>query len=170
MVYKKVSGLSISEAQARNAAKGKAINLSKGQLSGGSVSLWMHPENARKIELARRQGRGTRINIAQGEIDHDLNQGGSFWSLLKKAGKTVGKFVKENWDQIRPLASQIVDAAVPAMAAYAGQPQLAAPARGALKTLTGVGVSGKRYAKGTPEAKAHMAALRARRGGTFRLS
>ncbi|GMF31475.1 unnamed protein product [Phytophthora fragariaefolia] len=38
------------------------------------------------------------------------------------------------------MLSKAVDAAVPALATYAGQPTAAVPARAAIKTLTGVGV------------------------------
>lgn len=172
MVYRKVS-LDITPAQLRKAAAGKQITLSASQLRGGSTTFHVHPENALKIAKAKKAGRGTRVWIAPGAINHDLDvmQGGSVWSWLKGAAKSVYKFAKDNYDVIKPVLSRVADAAVPALATAIGQPALAIPARQALKSVSGVGLkTGGKLGKGTPEAKAHMAALRARKsGGSFRL-
>lgn len=166
-VYKKIS-IDITPAQLRKAHAGKQIQLSAAQVGGSAQSFYVHPENHKKITMAKKKGTGTRIWIGSGAIEHDLMNGGSVWSWLKKAGKDVYKFGRDNWSIIKPLASKIADQAVPALATAFGQPQYATAARGALKQLTGVGV---RYGKGTPEMKAHMAAVRAKKrtGGSFRL-
>lgn len=169
--YKQIK-LSVPLAKARKLAAGKAVNLTAAEVRGTEDTLFVHPANFEKLSKAKRAGRGTRLTMASGEIMHDLEQlqGGSFWSWLKGAAKTVGRFAKQNYDVIKPVLSRVADSAVPALATAFGQPELAAPARGALKQLTGVGVTHGKLVKGSAEAKAHMAAIRAKRtGGSFRL-
>ncbi|KAF1319036.1 hypothetical protein FI667_g13419, partial [Globisporangium splendens] len=167
MVYKRVT-LDITPAQLRKAADGKQITLSATQLKGSGATFHVHPANHEKIMKAKRAGRRTRIFIAPGAINHDLMHGGSLWSWLKDKAYP---WVKKNWDVIKPVVSRVADVAIPAAATFLGQPAAAAPARAALSQLTGVGVSKKKLTKGSPEMKAHMAALRPKRkGGSFRLS
>ena len=54
MVYKQVS-LNITPAQMRKAAAGKQITLAANQLSGGSMSTYLHPANVEKIMKAKKQ-------------------------------------------------------------------------------------------------------------------
>ena len=75
-MYKRVS-IDITQPQLRKAAQGKTITLSASQLKGSGVSLYMHPANAEKIQKAKRSNKGVRLNIAQGEMQHDLMQCGS---------------------------------------------------------------------------------------------
>lgn len=113
-----------------------------------------------------------RLHICDGAIHHDLmhKKGGSVWSWLKGAAKSVYDFGKDNWDVIKPVLSKVADSAVPALATAFGAPELAGVARSGLKSLTGV----KLPRKGSPEAKARMVAVRAKRGskkgGSFLLS
>lgn len=178
MVYKKVN-LDITQAQLRKAASGKQIQLTRAQVGGSTHTVHLHPANYEKFMKAQRNGTGVRMHIAKGEIEHDLDQmqGGSVFSWLKGAAKSVGKFAKNNWDLIKPIASKLADAAVPAIATAFGQPGLAIAARSGLKELTGVGFKTGKLTKGSEAAKAHMAALRMRKGkaggsmraGSFRL-
>lgn len=164
--YKEVS-LSVSAAKAKKLASLKPVNLTAAEVAGTGDKLYVHPANYALIMKAQKAGRGCRIQLAAGEIIHDLDQrqGGSLFSWLKNKAYP---WLKNNWDVIKPLASRVADAAIPAAATFAGGPQYSGMARGALKELTGVGLGGK-VAKGSPEAKARMAALRAKRGGSFKL-
>lgn len=85
---------------------------------------------------------------------------------MKGAAKSVGKFVKQNYDVIKLVLSRVADAAIPALATAVGAPELAVPDRALTKSLTGVGLK-----KGSPEMKAKMARVRAakKKGGSFKL-
>lgn len=159
MVYKKTT-LDITQKQLENAANGKQITLSANQLKGNTHSLHIHPSSYEKIMKAKRAGKGCRIHISHGEIQHDLNQGGSIWSWFKD----------KLWPAIKPAVSAGLDAAVVPLSEAAG-PYAPAVAIGrkAIKSLTGLGVP----VKGSQEAKDKMAALRAKKkakGGSFVLS
>ena len=165
MVYRKVS-LDITRKQLENASKGKQITLSAAQLKSNANSMHVHPSTHEKLTKAMRAGKGCRIHVARGEIDHDLAQGGSIWSWLRD--KAVPWIKKELYPAIKPALSSALDAAQLPLAKAAGP---YAPAvligRKAIKSLTGLGVP---RLKGSKEAKDHMAAVRAKRkGGSFRL-
>lgn len=140
---------SIDEKKFRKALKTGKISFTSADLNGDKPFL-LHPENAKKIMKAKTMKKGVNLNISGGEIMGDLDYydnsgagnvlGGSFWSWIKKAGKDVFKFGKNNWDILKPVLSKLADSAVPAAATYFGQPALAASAREGLKQLTGVGV------------------------------
>jgi len=167
MVYKQIT-TDITQAQLSKAASGKPITLTATQLRGSGARFFVHPENYKKVQAAKKRGCGTRIIICDGAIHHDLKhmQGGSVWSWLKGAAKSVYNFAKDNYDVIKPVLSRAADAAVPAFATMVGQPELAGIARSGLKSLTGVGIP----RKGSQQAKDHMAKVRAmRRGGSFML-
>lgn len=153
--YEKVSVGDIPQKKLEKAIKTGKLTLSASDLTGGRVML-MHPANAKLIKAAKAKGKGVSgLQLAGPEITNDIEwhdsmggsmNGGSLWSWLKKAGSSVGKFFKDNWDVIKPIASRIADAAIPAAATYFGQPQLAGVARSGLKELTGVGIKEKRLA------------------------
>ena len=167
MVYKQVS-LNITPEQMRKAVQGKQITLSASQLSGGSMRTFLHPANVEKLAKAKRANRGARIYICDGAIRHDLErmQGGSIWGSIWKGIKSGFKALKDSG-----IASQLVDMAVAPISAYTGQPAAVSTGRQLLKNLSGIGMGKKKLTKGSAEAKAHMAAIRARRsGGSFRLN
>jgi hypothetical protein len=119
---------------------------------------------------AKRAGKGTRIYIAPGAINHDLQtmQGGSIWKTIWNGLKSGFKALKDSG-----VASQLVDMAVAPISAYTGQPGAVASGRQLLKNLTGVGVGrrGGKLVKGSQAAKDHMARIRSKRtGGSFILS
>lgn len=140
---------SIDEKKFKKALKSGKISFTCADLNGDKPFL-VHPENAKKIMKAKMMKKGVNLNISGGEIMGDLDyydnsggntlNGGSFWSWLKKAGRDIFKFGKNNWDILKPVVSKLADSAVPAAATYFGQPALAASAREGLKQLTGVGV------------------------------
>ena len=166
MVYRKVS-LDITPAQLKRAASGQQITLSAAQLRGSGATFHVHPANHEKIMKATRAGRGTRIYIAPGAIQHDLQamQGGSIWGSIWNGVKSGFKALKDSG-----IASQLVDMAVAPISAYTGQPAAVSTGRQLLKNLTGVGVRGGKLVKGSQAARDHMAAVRARRsGGSFML-
>lgn len=161
----------ISPAKLKKALEGSTVRLTNNDLSGDRVMV-VHPMNAQKIKKAQAQKKGISTNFTTGEVMADMEyhdqvgagmSGGSLWSWLKRKAYP---WIKENWNLIKPIVSKAVDAAVPALATYVGQPQLAVPAREALRQVSGVGM--KKPAKGSPEMKAKMAALRAKKGGSFR--
>lgn len=161
----------ISLAKLKKALEGSTVRLAPKELSGDRVML-LHPLNAKKINAAKKSKKGITTSFTRGEVEADLeyhNQvgagmhGGSLWSWLKKKAYP---FVKDNWNLIKPIVTKAVDAAVPAIATYAGQPNLAIPAREAIRQVSGVGM--KKSKKGSPEMKAKMAAIRAMKGGSFR--
>ena len=168
MVYK-IIRTDITQAQLKKAAEGKPITLTAAQLKGGSQQFYVHSENWKKVQAAKKRGTGTRLSICDGAIHHDLNhmQGGSVWGWLKQAAKDVYKFGKDNWNIIKPVLSKVADGAIPALATAIGAPQLGLVGREGLRQLTGVGLP----KKGSPEMKARMAALRSKRkvGGSFKL-
>ena len=161
MVYRKVS-LDITPAQLKRAASGQQITLSAAQLKGSGSTFHVHPANHEKIMKATRAGKGTRVYIAPGAINHDLEhmQGASIWSWIRD--KAI-PWVKKNWNVIKPVVSAAGDALAVAF------PE-AAPIRAQVKALTGVGVRGGKLVKGSQAAKDHMAKLRSKRsGGSFML-
>jgi hypothetical protein len=157
MVYRKVS-LDISRDQLKKAADGKQITLSASQLKSNAHSMHVHPSTHEKITKAVRAGRGCRIHIAKGEIEHDLAQGGSLWSWLRD--KAVPWVKNTLYPAIKPAISGLLDAAQAPLAEAAGP---YAPAviigRKAIRSFTGAGI----HAKGSQAAKDRMAAVRAKR-------
>ena len=129
------------------------ITLSASQLNGSGHTLHVHPSTYDRIQKAKKANRGCRVCIAPGEMEHDIMHGGSLWSWLKDT----------LWPAVRPAVSGVLDAAVAPVASALGPLGSVAPiGRKMIKNLTGVGVSTQRkLIKGSPEAKAHMAALRA---------
>lgn len=157
----------IPAAKLRKALEGNAVRLSKPELSGDRVMI-VSKLNAKAIKKAQLAGKGLTTHFTSGEALKDIEyhdslggalNGGSLWSWLKNKGLP---WVKKNWDVIKPVVSRVADAAIPAVATAFGQPELALPARAAVKQLTGVGVK-----KGSQEMKDKMAAVRAKRGGSL---
>jgi hypothetical protein len=147
--YEKVSVGDIPQKKLEKAIKTGKLTLSASDLKGNRVML-LHPANAKIVRAAKAKGKGVSgLQFAGPEITNDIEwhdsmggsmHGGSLWSWLKTAAPKVGKFFKENWDVIQPIVSRVADAAIPAAAAYFGQPQLGVMGRAALKEITGVGV------------------------------
>ncbi len=174
--YVQVKVGTIPESKLRKALEGNAVRLTNANLSGDRVMV-VHRSNAEKIRKAQRSGKGLTTSFTSGEALADLDyhdnagagmSGGSLWSWLRKK---AWPWLKQNWSVIKPAVSAIADVAIPAAATALGAPQAGFATRGALKTLTGVGVG--RPAKGSQEAKDRMAAIRAKRktkGGSFLMS
>ena len=162
----------IPPAKLRKALDGSAVRLSKTELSGDRVIV-VNKLNAKAIKSAQTKGKGLTTHFTSGEAARDLEyhdnaggaiSGGSLWSWVRD--KAI-PWVKKNWDVIKPIVSRIADVAIPAVATAFGSPELAVPIRGAVKSVSGVGLKPK---KGSPEMAAKMAALRAKRktnGGSF---
>ena len=140
---------SIDEKKFRKALKTGKISFTSADLNGDKPFL-VHPENGKKIMKAKTMKKGVNLNISGGEIMGDLDYydnsggstiyGGSFWSWIKKAGKDVFKFGKNNWGLLKPVLSKLADSAVPAAALALGQPGLADAARTGLKQISGIGI------------------------------
>lgn len=167
--YVEVKVGTIPESKLKKSLEGNAVRLTNANLSGDRVML-VHPSNAEKIRKAQRSGKGLTTRFSSGEAIADLDyhdrhgaglSGGSLWSWLRKK---AWPWLKQNWNVIKPAVSAITDVAIPAAATALGAPQAGMAVRQGIKQITGVGV------KGSPEMKAKMAALRARRktkGGSF---
>ena len=151
--YEKVSVGDIPQKKLEKAIKTGKLTLSASDLKGSRMML-VHPSNAKLIKQAQAKSKGlTGMPISGGEIMNDLEwhdsmggslHGGSLWSWLRGAAKSVGKFFKDNWQHIKPVLTPIADTAIPAIAGYFGQPALAGPVRAAVKGITGVGIKEKR--------------------------
>jgi hypothetical protein len=127
----------LTNAQGLKVLHGKAVRLSHSQLNKGHPH-YFHPENYKKLVSAYEKGKGCVILMSHGAVlrTHQSGLSGSgFWGSLWKGIKTgathVGKFLKDNW---KPLAGTVMDGIV------ASQPE-AAPVRGMIKSLTGVGLT-----------------------------
>ena len=149
------------------------LNLTAAEVAGDANTIHVHPEVAEKLLKAKRLKKGARFHHSINEIRGDIQnmQGGSIWSWLKKAGKSVYGFAKDNWADIKPIVSKAVDAATATAASAAGP---YAPgvilARQGLKSISGVGMKKTKMIKGSDAAKEHMARIRAMRkkkGGSF---
>ncbi len=149
------------------------LSLTAHELAGTTHTLHVHPEVHEKLMKAKHARKGARFHHTHHEMLGDLHfmQGGSIWSSIRH-------FFTKNWDVIKPVVSRVADIAVPAAATYFGHPEFAAPVRAGVKKITGVGMSkhherhGHRPAKGSAEAKARMAKVRAAKhkgshGGSF---
>lgn len=153
--YEKVNIGDIPQKKLEKAIKTGKLTLSASDLKGDRVML-LHPGNAKLIKAAKAKSKGiSGMGLTAPEIMADMDwhdsmggsmSGGSVWSWLRGATKSAGKFFKNNWDVIKPIASRLADAAVPAIATYLGNPALSGVARSSLKELTGVGINDKRLA------------------------
>lgn len=158
----------IPQSKLRKAYNGAAIRLTNADLSGDRVML-LHPHTAKLVEAAKRDKKGVVVKILPIEAFSDIAyhhtvgegmHGGSLWSWLKNK---AWPWIKQNWKPvIKPILSAVADKVAP----LAGPEGVAA--REGLRTLTGVGVTDrtvrtKRMAKGSDEAREHMAKLRSMR-------
>ncbi|RHY12322.1 hypothetical protein DYB25_001081 [Aphanomyces astaci] len=148
----------ISKAKLKKLAKnrGGALSLTANELKGTN-DLLLHPANAKKVLSAQKANRGTRLDISEGEIQHDVDelQGGSFFSGL--------------WDFVKNNGTSLLDIAANVAKPFVGE-EVANAGRSLARSITGKGL---KLAKGSQAAKDHMAALRSKRklkGSSFRLS
>ena len=146
MVYKQVR-INITRDQLKKAIAGKPIRLLSSQLGNGEILLSLHPANIKIVEKAAMKGAGCNIYLSPGEMmssAEDMNGEGIFgdiWGGLKSGYNWVKKnvidtdFYKKN---IRPIARQVVDTGITALAGYAPQAiPLATIARDKLSKETG---------------------------------
>lgn len=142
MVYKPAN-IDFTKKQIQNAIKGKPIRVKHSQLKSGSNVILLHPTNYKLIEQSIRKGKGITLHLAPGELQATLDsdiQGTGFLDWIKK---TAIPWIKKNAPILKPIASAIADAAVPASAAFGVPPQVAMVARQGLKQATGVGLMPK---------------------------
>ncbi|EGZ20673.1 hypothetical protein PHYSODRAFT_456701, partial [Phytophthora sojae] len=113
------------------------LSLTSSELKGSGSVIHLHPASFEKALKACKAGRGVRLDITKHEIKKGDKkaQGGSIFSKVWDTIKKGYKFAKDSG-----LLSRAVDAAVPALATYAGQPTADVPARAAIKSLTGIGI------------------------------
>lgn len=128
------------------------------------------------LHEAKTTGKPTKIVL----MDEELEGSG-----IKEFFQGVGRFFKKNWGAIKPIVSTVLDLGAPALAkAFPEASPAILSGRQLIKQTTGVGMDGGsflakgliqaepprrrmcagRLTKGSPEAKAHMAKLRAMRG------
>lgn len=178
--YEKVTVGDIPQKKLEKAIKSGKLSLTANDLKGNRVML-LHPLNAKKVKLAQSKNKGvTGMGITGGEILADVEwhdkaggsmNGGSLWSWLKRAGKSVYNFAKNNWDILKPVVSKIADTAIPAIASAVGAPQASTVGREALRQLTGVGVN-DRMAKARQAKKSKKINIMtaSQVGGSFKLN
>lgn len=160
----------ISKSKLKKAMAGGTISLTPTELSG-TCSLVLHPTNAKKVKTAQAANKGTRLQITPGEIQHDIMYskemaGGSIWDDIVSGVKTGVKW----------LGTQALDGIAQGTKGLLGDSNLGNKAvdfvRNGVRDVTGMGF---KVQKGSPEAKAKMAALRQKKmakksqGGSFKL-
>jgi len=117
------------------------------------------------LDEAKSSGQPRRIVL----MDEELTGSG-----IKEFFQGVGRFFKKNWSTIKPIVSTVLDLGAPALAkAFPEASPAILSGRQLVKKQFGVGMDGgsflakglgTRLVKGSPEAKARMAELRAMRG------
>ena len=135
MAYHQVK-LTVTPAQQKKALKGQKIRMSRDNIGQGQLVM-LHPLNYKKVMNAKG---GINLELSPGELiatanHHNLAGAGFFgdvWEGLKSAGK---------WLKDSGIASILADTAQAAATPFVGE-QVAKTARGALKSLTGVGIKG----------------------------
>lgn len=141
MVYKGVI-IDITERQLKSAIAGKRVRFSASQLGSGTKTLYLHPENAAKVEKAVLKNAGVTLIFSEGELAETyakmIQNGSGFFSNVWKGLKKVWGVLKDSG-----AASQLADMAVAPLSALTGQPALVGAARSGLKQLTGVGVKSR---------------------------
>ncbi|GMF56770.1 unnamed protein product [Phytophthora fragariaefolia] len=159
--------------KARKAGRGVRLDITRHEIKKGykklqGGSIWS------KIKSGLRQhSNSAAIKSLTGvglyDSDSDIEKEGGRVSIadVKKAAKNALGYAKR-----KGVLTDAVDAGEKFLLSKASKPEhetLIKSVRGEVKRRYGVGVS-KKPAKGSPEMKAKMAALRAkRRGGSFRL-
>jgi len=98
----------VSMNQARKLVKGKPVQLSHSALTQGhNVKMMLHPVNAKKVQRAIKNKKGTRLQLSQSEID-----GGSLWDFLKSAGSWIKSNIIDQpfyKSSVKPLVRGLVD-------------------------------------------------------------
>jgi len=130
--------LDLTHAQALKVIHGKPIRLRAEQLGEGH-SHYLHPANHKKLVKAYENHKGITLDMAHGEVArtyHSGLSGSGFWGDLWGGIKKGANFLKKSG-----ILSKLLDAGVPAAATYLGQPTAAIPVRGAIRSITGVGMT-----------------------------
>jgi hypothetical protein len=95
--------LDLTKGQFDKLRKGRPIQLSKKALNGGGMHwLALHPENFKKVEKAKRAGRGVRITLSTEEMENSAEG-------LKEFFQKIGKFYKE---KVKPKVAPFLKAGV----------------------------------------------------------
>jgi len=137
--------LSITPTQQKQALRGAKIRLTAGAIGKGEIVL-LHPLNAKKVATAKN---GINLELSPGEIMHTANYHG----LVNTNGLTGAGFFDDVWSGLKSVGSWLknsgvgsilADAAVPAIAAYTGNPGATMLGRNVLKQATGVGIKQKK--------------------------
>ncbi|GMF39942.1 unnamed protein product [Phytophthora lilii] len=175
------------------------LSLTADQLKGSGSVIHLHLTTYEKVIKARKAGRGVRLDITRHEIKKGYKraQGGSIWTIKsltgvgiydsdsdveKEGGRILVADVKKGAKRAISYAKRkgvLTDRSMRGEVSTikAIKPEhenLIKSIRGEVKRRYGVGVPKKKPAKGSPEMKAKMAALRAKRKkptqtGSFRL-
>eukprot|EP00644_Phytophthora_capsici_P015310 jgi/Phyca11/113293/e_gw1.24.438.1 len=159
----------IPESKLKRAFKTGILSLKKDELAGSGATLHLHPESYTKAIKARNAGKGTLLSITKKEISYPFKHmqgsgmyGASIFGKIWDGIKSSFKFAKDTG-----LLSKAVDAAVPALSTALGAPSAAVPVRGAIKSLTGVGVQGGRISLADVKRTAKSALSYAKRKGVI---
>ena len=117
--------LYLSTAQLSKVRNGHSIQLPANAIghSSGVQFQTLHPSNLTKLSKAHRSGKGVRITLTPAELEG---------TGILDALRSGYKWIKKNSNILKPIASAVLDAGATFYPA-------AAPARGLVKKLTGVG-------------------------------
>lgn len=130
--------IEISPKQLTRLRAGNNIRISPSAIGtpNGYVFMCLHPNNYNRLKMAYESGRSTKINFSNEEL----------------AGSGLRDILGGILDVATPIASAMFPTFSPAIMA----------GRQGVRAVTGVGCTGtKRLRKGSPEAKARMAEIRA---------
>lgn len=86
-------GVKMSEAQALKLRRGHAVRLPHEHLEGPH-KVMLTAEQIKKLEKAKRAGKGTTLKLHPEQISHMLMEGGSVFSSLKSAARKFARVAK----------------------------------------------------------------------------
>lgn len=120
------------ELSARNLARirnGHTIQLKAAQIGGGSTTLKINDELAKRVSAAMKKNKGVKIQLSAHEIEASGLKLKDVGRALKQMGRAYNRTVKPVVGPIiRDVLTQVVKKGLPAAAIAMGQPELAAPA------------------------------------------
>jgi hypothetical protein len=85
--------LTISENQFDKLRRGHQIQVSSKNLKNGKHALYVNPELAKKVNLARRKNKGVRIQLSRHELEMSAE---GLKDFLKKAKKFYDRHIKKH--------------------------------------------------------------------------
>ncbi len=145
----------ISHAKQKRMLKTGKLSLTAHELAGNTHTLYLHPESHKKAHAAKHKRKGVSLHMTHHEMHHNVLHGGSIFNK-------IADFFKNNGTKILDSAAAVGKVIAPEFTPFIDA------GRDLARTITGKGM---RPAKGSAEAKARMAHVRAQKkhahGGSF---